>query len=104
MDIGRRKIQPPHETAVRHGIGPGMTVLEVGPGSGTYTIGAAQRVGGQGKVVTVDIEPKMIERVRRRAEQEGVENIEARVADVYDLLYEDGLFGRGAGEWQMMSS
>ncbi len=41
----RRRLQPPYETAMRHGIEPGMTVLEVGPGNGTYTIGAAQRVG-----------------------------------------------------------
>ena len=88
----RRRFQPPYETAVRHGLEPGMTVLEVGPGSGTYTLGAAQRVGAQGKLVTVDIEPKMIERVRRRAEAEGLENIEVRVADVYDLPFEDGRF------------
>lgn len=31
----RRRLQPPYETAIRHGIEPGMTVLEVGPGSGT---------------------------------------------------------------------
>lgn len=88
----RRKLQPPYETAIRHGLEPGMVVLEVGPGSGTYTVGAARRVGEQGKIVTVDIEPKMIERVRRRAEVEGIENIEARVADVYDLPFEDGTF------------
>jgi ubiquinone/menaquinone biosynthesis C-methylase UbiE len=88
----RRKFQPPYETAVRHGLEPGMTVLEVGPGSGTYTMGAARRVGAQGKLVTVDIEPKMIERVRRRAEAEGIENIEARVANVYNLPFEDGTF------------
>lgn len=28
---------------------------------------AAQRVGGKGKVVAIDIEPRMIERVARRA-------------------------------------
>jgi ubiquinone/menaquinone biosynthesis C-methylase UbiE len=88
----RRKFQPPYETAVRHSLEPGMTVLEVGPGSGTYTLGAAQRVGEQGRLVTVDIEPKMIERVTRRAEAEGIENIEARVANVYDLPFEDGTF------------
>ena len=88
----RRRLQPPHETAVRHGLEPGMMVLEVGPGSGTYTMGAARCVGAQGRLVTVDIESKMIERVRRRAEVEGVENIEARVADVYDLPFEDGTF------------
>ena len=88
----RRRLQPPYETAVRHGLEPGMTVLEVGPGSGTYTMGSAQRVGAQGRLVTVDIEPKMIERARRRAEVEGLENIEARVANVYDLPFEDGTF------------
>jgi ubiquinone/menaquinone biosynthesis C-methylase UbiE len=88
----RRRIQPPAETAVRHGIQPGMTVLEVGPGSGTYTIAAARRVGGKGKVVAVDIEPKNIERVQRRARAEGITNLEARVADVYDLPFPDGTF------------
>ena len=37
----RRKIQPPEETAIRHGIMPGMRVLEVGPGNGTYTLASA---------------------------------------------------------------
>jgi ubiquinone/menaquinone biosynthesis C-methylase UbiE len=32
----RRAIQPPDATAVRHGIEPGMMVLEVGPGNGRY--------------------------------------------------------------------
>ena len=44
----RRKIQPPEETAIRHGIKPGMRVLEVGPGNGTYTLGAARRIGPEG--------------------------------------------------------
>ncbi len=88
----RRKLQPPYETAVRHGLKPGMTVLEVGPGNGTYTIGAADRIGASGRLVTVDIEPRMIERVRRRASEAGVTNIEARVADVYNLPFDDGTF------------
>jgi ubiquinone/menaquinone biosynthesis C-methylase UbiE len=88
----RRKIQPPDETPARHGIEPGMTVLEVGPGNGTYTVATARRVGSSGKVVTIDIEPRMIERVRRRARSEDMENIEAQVADVYSLPFEDGFF------------
>ena len=88
----RRKIQPPDETPARHGIEPGMTVLEVGPGNGTYTVATARRVGDRGKVVTIDIEPRMIERVTRRAQTEGIDNIEAKVADVYDLPFEDGFF------------
>jgi uncharacterized protein len=88
----RRRIQPPDETAIRHGIEPGMTVLEVGPGNGTYTVATARRVGERGKLITIDIEPKMIERVEKRAALEGLENIEARVADVYELPFEEGYF------------
>jgi len=88
----RRKIQPPREMPIRHGIEPGMTVLEVGPGNGRYTVETARRVGKTGHVITVDIEPRMIERVRRRARAEGIANLEARVADVYDLPFDDGTF------------
>jgi ubiquinone/menaquinone biosynthesis C-methylase UbiE len=88
----RRKIQPPDETALRHGIQPGMRVLEVGPGNGTYTLGAARRIGPEGELVTVDIEPKMIERVEHRIAAEGVTNIDARIADVYDLPFDQESF------------
>jgi ubiquinone/menaquinone biosynthesis C-methylase UbiE len=88
----RRRIQPPAEAAARHGLAPGMTVLEVGPGNGRYTLAAAQRVGPEGRVVAVDIEPRMVERVERRMAAEGVLNVEARVADVYDLPFDGGSF------------
>ena len=88
----RREIQPPHDMPLRHGIEPGMTVLEVGPGNGRYTLETARRVGSTGKVIAVDIEPKMIERVRRRARAEGITQIEAKVANVYDLPFGDGTF------------
>ena len=88
----RRKIQPPSEMPARHGIEAGMTVLEVGPGNGRYTLETARRVGDKGKVITVDIEPKMIERVTQRAQAEGVTNLEAKVANVYELPFEDGTF------------
>lgn len=88
----RRKIQPPHEMPIRHGVLPGMTVLEVGPGNGRYTIETARRVGSHGKVVTIDIEPKMIERVQQRAEAEGITNLEAKVANVYHLPFQDRTF------------
>jgi ubiquinone/menaquinone biosynthesis C-methylase UbiE len=88
----RRKLQPPYQTAIRHGIEEGMRVLEIGPGNGTYTLGAAQRVGLAGKVIAIDIEPKMIDRVLKRIETEGINNVEARVADAYDLPFEDASF------------
>jgi ubiquinone/menaquinone biosynthesis C-methylase UbiE len=69
-----------------------MMVLEVGPGNGRYTVASAQRVGEKGMVFTVDIEPKMIARVKSRAEVEGVHNIDARVGNVYHLDFEGESF------------
>ena len=88
----RRRMQPPDEMPLRHGIEPGMRVLEVGPGNGRYTVATARRVGDAGQVVAIDIEPKMVKRVRSRVEAEGIANVEARVADVYDLPFDDGTF------------
>jgi ubiquinone/menaquinone biosynthesis C-methylase UbiE len=42
--------------------------------------------------MAIDIEPKMIERVLRRAQVEAANNVEAKVADVYNLPFEDGTF------------
>jgi ubiquinone/menaquinone biosynthesis C-methylase UbiE len=88
----RRRIQPPGEMPIRHGIVPGMTVLEVGPGNGRYTIETARQVGSDGQVIAVDIEPKMIERLERRVQSEGITNLEGRTANVYELPFGDGTF------------
>lgn len=88
----RRRIQPPDLLAARHGVRTGMTVLDVGPGNGRYTLAAARRVGSHGHVHAIDLEPRMIARVHRRAAVQGVTNIEGRVADVYALPYADDFF------------
>lgn len=88
----RRKIQPPGEMPLRHNVEPGMTVLEVGPGNGVYTLETARRAGHTGKVIAIDIEPGMIERVTRRAQVEGVANLEAKIANVHELPFDDGTF------------
>ena len=88
----RRRVQPPGLLAERHGVRAGMTVLDVGPGNGRYTLAAARAVGPSGRVLAIDLEPRMIERVRQRAASEVVTNIEGRVADVYALPYPDDFF------------
>lgn len=88
----RRRVQPPDLLAQRHGVGTGMTVLDVGPGNGRYTLAAARAVGPHGHVHAIDLEPRMIQRVHQRAASEGVTTIEARVADVYALPYPDDFF------------
>ena len=88
----RRRIQPPDTTPIRHGVEPGMLVLEVGPGNGRYTLSTAERLGDKGQLVTIDIEPKMIQRVKTRAAAAGVVNIAGVVADVYQLPFVERQF------------
>lgn len=69
---------------------PCMTVLEPGPGMGFFTLDIARLVGPTGRVVAVDVEPAMIERLRRRAEAAGVaDRVEVRLASSSRLGIED---------------
>lgn len=59
----------------------GMTVLEPGPGMGFFTLELAERVGPAGRVIAVDIQSKMLEKLKRRAAKRGVlERVETRLA------------------------
>jgi len=52
-----------------------MTVLDIGPGMGFFTIPAARMVGESGKVVAVDVQEKMLKVLRKRAEKAGVADL-----------------------------
>lgn len=59
----------------------GMTVLEPGPGVGFFTLPLARLVGPRGRVTAVDIQPKMLDQLQRRAQRAGMaERIETRLA------------------------
>lgn len=59
----------------------GMSVLEPGPGMGFFTLEIARLVGPSGRVVAVDVQPQMIEGLKRRARKAGLfDRIDARVA------------------------
>lgn len=88
----RRKIQPPSEMPLRHGIEPGMRVLEVGPGNGTYTVDTARRIGNTENLITVDIQLDVIKRVKKRANSEELTTLEGLIADVHRLPFSDGVF------------
>jgi len=58
----------------------GMTVLEPGPGMGFFTIPLAKMVGASGRVIAVDLQPKMIAVLKRRtAKARVVDQVDARV-------------------------
>jgi ubiquinone/menaquinone biosynthesis C-methylase UbiE len=64
----------------RAGVGPGMTVLDAGCGPGRVTLPAATRVGSSGRVVAVDVQRGMLDRLQRRLDARGVANVELRHA------------------------
>lgn len=68
----------------------GMTVLEPGPGMGFFTIPLARMVGDAGSVIAVDVQPKMIGALKRRAAKAGVRNrVDARVTSADTMGLDD---------------
>lgn len=50
----------------------GQTALDLGPGIGYFTIPLARMVGEIGMVIAADLQPQMLEGLRRRAERTGL--------------------------------
>ena len=57
------------------GLRSGMTVADIGAGSGYYTVRMARKVGPDGKVYATDIQVGMLSLLMRRAKQEQIPNI-----------------------------
>jgi SAM-dependent methyltransferase len=75
----RRLSQDPAKI-LRPYVTSGMTVLEPGPGMGFFTLELARLVGPRGRVIAVDIQPRMLAALRHRAERAGLrERIETRM-------------------------
>jgi ubiquinone/menaquinone biosynthesis C-methylase UbiE len=71
-----------------------MTVLDVGPGMGYFTLPLAKFVGPSGRVIAVDLQEKMLSALQRRAKRAGLaERIECRLASEKSLNLAD-LAGR----------
>lgn len=67
----RRLMYNPDKILAPH-VREGMTVLEPGPGMGFFTLELARRVGASGRVVAVDIQARMLDRLKRRAAHAGL--------------------------------
>ena len=76
----RRVFQNPSDVFAGQ-VRPGMTVLEPGPGMGFFTVELARQVGAAGRVIAVDIQPRMLEGLKRRAAKAGVlDRLDVRLA------------------------
>lgn len=69
---------------------PGQVVCDMGCGNGFYTLPLARLVGGEGRVLAVDIQQEMLRLLEARAKEEGLENIEPVLGLPHDPLLPEG--------------
>ncbi len=53
----------------------GMTAIDIGCGMGYFSIGMARIVGKNGKIISVDLQQKMLDTLIKRAKKAGVSSI-----------------------------
>lgn len=83
-DPARDAWQKPDAVVDALGITPGMTVADIGAGTGYFEARLAAAVGPQGKVIAVDVEPDMVRYLGERAAREKTPNVEPRLGTPED--------------------
>jgi ubiquinone/menaquinone biosynthesis C-methylase UbiE len=71
---------------------PGERVLEVGPGTGYYSLHLAQWLGADGTLDVFDLQQEMLDLTVLRAREQGLSNIIPTRGDAQALPYPDGAF------------
>jgi len=71
---------------------PGERILEVGPGTGYYTLDVAEWVGPEGRIEILDVQQEMLDHTMRGAGERGLTNINPTLADATEMPYEDASF------------
>ena len=78
-DPSRDAWQKPEEVVRLMAIQPGMTVVDLGAGTGYFLPHLSKAVGSDGKVLALDVEQSMVDYMTKRAAAQGMPNVEARV-------------------------
>jgi ubiquinone/menaquinone biosynthesis C-methylase UbiE len=68
---------------------PGQTILELAAGAGETGFAAAAAVGDEGKLISTDFAPNMVEAARAEAQRLGLTNVENRQLDALQMDLED---------------
>jgi ubiquinone/menaquinone biosynthesis C-methylase UbiE len=71
---------------------PGERLLEVGPGTGYYTLAVAEWLSPGGRLDVLDVQQQMLDHTLRRAGEHGIANVTATLADAQGLPYADDSF------------
>jgi ubiquinone/menaquinone biosynthesis C-methylase UbiE len=86
----RRKWQNPETILEEVGLRKGLTFIDVGCGSGFFSIPAARVVGPQGKVYALDLDEQAILLLKKRATAENLKNVVAKAGPAEDCLFCEG--------------
>jgi len=92
--IRRRFIQKPDLIAERMKLEPGMQILEIGPGRGTYTKAVAKQILPNGTIYAIDIQESIIEKLKNRIKEENISNVIPKVDDAYNLSFKNESINR----------
>jgi ubiquinone/menaquinone biosynthesis C-methylase UbiE len=68
---------------------PGEELLDLGPGTGYYSLTVARALGAEGTLHLFDLQQEMLDHTMREAERHGVRNLEPRQGDARELPYGD---------------
>lgn len=72
---GRAEAEKPELVLAAMDLRPGLTVAEIGAGTGFFTRRLARAVAPGGRVLAVDVQPEMLELLKTYAAREGITNI-----------------------------
>ena len=70
----------------------GERLLEVGPGTGYYSMPVADRLGPSGSLDLLDVQKEFLDHALRRASEHGLENLRPTLGDAQQMPYEDDRF------------
>src|SRR5262245_15251223 len=94
--------RPIHEWLVAHlDPQPGQRVLEIAAGPGDTGFLAA-RLLGNGRLISTDISPIMVDAARKRAAEFGITNVEHQVLDAQAMDLPDASFDGAICRWGFM--
>jgi len=66
------------------GIKPGMTVADIGAGSGYYVVRLAPIVGPNGRIIAEDVDPEYLRGLRKRVRDLGLHNVTISPGEPHD--------------------
>lgn len=96
LELGREYLFRPEFVPLLYsylGVRPGLTVADIGCGTGSFSRLVARGLRGKGKVIGVDSDQTLLRIAGNRAEQEGLsELLEFKCGDAYSLPFGDETF------------